>query len=89
MHSDVNSPATTNSGDMTLTNKHLLTVAPQSDNPMEGGASLLLDSAVEMELETAVDIPLDGPICIEQYMRFFFCRKRCGRFAVCLMFSKV
>ncbi|VDK68888.1 unnamed protein product [Litomosoides sigmodontis] len=72
MHSEVNSPATTNSGDMTLTNKHLLTVAPQSDkeryDSMEGGASVLFHSATEMELEISVDVPLDGPICIEQCM---------------------
>ncbi|CAG9531104.1 unnamed protein product [Cercopithifilaria johnstoni] len=71
-HSEEGSLATTSSGDMTLTSKHLLTVSPQSNKEgydlMEGNGSLLLDPESEMELETAVTVPINEPTCAEQYM---------------------
>lgn len=56
--------------------KHLLTISPQSNKQeyelVEGDESLPLNAESEMELETAVAVPLDERICVEQNTRFFF-----------------
>uniref|UniRef100_A0A0R3RPG5 polynucleotide adenylyltransferase n=1 Tax=Elaeophora elaphi TaxID=1147741 RepID=A0A0R3RPG5_9BILA len=71
-HSETGSPVTTSSGDVTLTGKFLLTVSQQSNKEgyglMEKDGSLLFDTESQMELEAAVAVPLDEPICVEQYM---------------------
>ncbi|VIO96458.1 Uncharacterized protein BM_BM7368 [Brugia malayi] len=70
--SEVGSPTTADSGDVTLTSKPLLTVSPQSNklgyHLIGRDESLPLDAESEMELETAVTISLDERICVEQDM---------------------
>ncbi|VDM18864.1 unnamed protein product [Wuchereria bancrofti] len=70
--SEAGSPTTAGSGDVTLTSKHLLTVSPQSNKAgyhlIGRDESLPLDAESEMELETAVTIPLDERIYVEQDM---------------------
>ncbi|VBB25612.1 unnamed protein product [Acanthocheilonema viteae] len=70
--SEAGSPATTSSGDVTLASKHLLIVSLKLNkkgcNFMKGNESLLFVPESEMKLETAMAVPLNEPICIEQYM---------------------
>ncbi|KAM3721133.1 Poly(A) RNA polymerase gld-2 [Dirofilaria immitis] len=78
--SEAGSSTTTSSTDVTLMSRHLPMVSPQSNKeecePMKADELIPLDTASEMELETAVVVSFDKSISVEEDMSSFQCSQR-------------